>query len=790
MPVEKPRLELLPGIDFKSLDNHKGNFLDPKSRYNLKENEDYILYSGGISSSNLGDVAALYDAVHIIRAQGHPLRVLKTGPNSPALHDACQYPFDEYVTDLGFLPKRELQALLELSTVLIQPGESSLFNDYRLPSKLPEFLASGKPVITGKTNLGLRLVHKKEAYLIERSTPEDIARAYLELLNNKESQKTIGANGQQFAKQNFDLATNGDRLLSFYESLYSEIDTSEPREKFSHGPINAIEIAESSKANRRQGSLLRKIVNRLLTKRRPLFLSNSNAYQIDIKEPVRSTPQTKPQEINYEHYLAWEKEQQESFRQNLPVLSKSFSSGPILSLILPVYNPDIALLRKAIDSVKEQSYPNWELCIADDFSSDPEVRSLLKSLANEDSRIKIVFRKSNGHISAASNSALELADGDLIGFIDQDDMLADHALAKVALALQSSEGTEIVYSNEDKIDLDGKRSSPYFKPDWDSEFFACQNFIGHLCFIRSSLLKEVGRFDESLSGSQDWDLLLRATRLCDPRAILHLPEVLYHWRMTPASTATSADNKSYAFQAAKQALQGHIDRLGYPCEIKEHEGIYLYPFFNTSPSREVTVLFETQQASFHPQNITICDQITARLQSHTTSDSAHPGKARNENIQIAETELVCIFREGFSPLDPNWLKDLTSQINRMDVAAVAPKILDNESHVLSCGFSKIGEDSRRAEFIGIPKDADGYYHQALLPRTVDGLSSECLVFRKSAYLEVGGFSEELESLDSIDLDFCQKLANVGYRTVICPQIHIEANGKAISRIEFAGFEKH
>ncbi|MGZ5022362.1 MAG: glycosyltransferase, partial [Chthoniobacterales bacterium] len=233
---------------------------------------------------------------------------------------------------------------------------------------------------------------------------------------------------------------------------------------------------------------------------------------------------------------------------------------PLISVLLPVYNPNLELLKVAIDSIKSQVYENWQLCIADDASTDASVRPFLEGQARDENRIKLTFRERNGHISACSNSALRLATGEWCALLDQDDVVAAEALACVAIEIDRHPDAGLIYSDEDKIDRAGKRSEPFFKTDWNPELFFGQNYINHLGVYRSDLLRSIGGFREGLEGSQDYDLALRCLELLRPEQVRHIPHILYHWRAVAGSLAAVVDAKPYAKEAARRAIGDSLRR--------------------------------------------------------------------------------------------------------------------------------------------------------------------------------------------------------------------------------------
>ena len=249
---------------------------------------------------------------------------------------------------------------------------------------------------------------------------------------------------------------------------------------------------------------------------------------------------------------------------------------PLISVVMPVYNPQPQYLRKAIDSVIAQLYPNWELCIADDASSNPEIRKLLESCARRDRRIKVAYRPQNGHISAASNSALELVRGDFVALMDHDDELTEHALYMLAVELNHHPDADIVYSDEDKIDAQGRRHEPHFKPDWNQELFYSYNMINHLGMYRTSLVREIGGFREGYEGSQDYDLVLRLLSLTQPERIRHIPHVLYHWRTGNGVQTFSTERLQEAVNSARRSLGEYFESRGMKVEVTDA----LTPCFN------------------------------------------------------------------------------------------------------------------------------------------------------------------------------------------------------------------
>ncbi|HAX73971.1 MAG TPA: hypothetical protein DCY20_10650 [Firmicutes bacterium] len=242
---------------------------------------------------------------------------------------------------------------------------------------------------------------------------------------------------------------------------------------------------------------------------------------------------------------------------------------PLISLVIPVYNVPEKYLRECVDSILNQYYQNWELCIADDCSTEPQVKKVLKEYEAKDNRIKVVYRKENGHISKATNSALELATGDFIGFVDNDDILKAEALFEVIKKINEQPDVDMIYSDEDKLVEDtGKRVDPYFKPDWSPDTFMSQMYTCHFAVYRADLVNEIGGIRVGYEGAQDYDFVLRFTEKTNK--IAHIDKILYHWRIIPTSTAGGGSAKDYAFDAAVRAKYDAIKRRNLDAVLVEH----------------------------------------------------------------------------------------------------------------------------------------------------------------------------------------------------------------------------
>lgn len=473
---------------------------------------------------------------------------------------------------------------------------------------------------------------------------------------------------------------------------------------------------------------------------------------------------------------------------------------PLFSILMPVYNTDAKLLRAAIDSVRAQLYENWELCIADDCSTDVRVGEVLRHAQSLDSRIKVHFRTVNGHMSAASNSALELASGEFIVLLDHDDTLPIHALAAVAHELNHHPDADIVYSDEDRLDDRGRRYGPYFKPDWNPELFFGQNFINHLGVYRSALVRRVGGFREGFEGSQDHDLALRVIEQTRPERIRHVPHVLYHWRAVKGSAARAVGEKTYAYAATRRAVQEHLDRTGVhaSCEpaprLNYHQRIrYSLP----QPRPHVTIIIPTRdridvlsrcvrsvtsRSTYGSYDVVVVDNGSTAEDTRTYFDELRRDSrfsilrvdepfnfSRLNNLAAAGARgsVLCFLNNDTEVISADWLEEMVGLAIQSGVGAVGAMLYYPNNVVQHAGvIVGLGGVAGHAH-LGLPKGAPGYYGRAVLAQAMSAVTAACLVVRKSVFADAGGFDETL-AVAYNDVDFCLRLQSRGLRNVWTP----------------------
>lgn len=475
-------------------------------------------------------------------------------------------------------------------------------------------------------------------------------------------------------------------------------------------------------------------------------------------------------------------------------------SRPLISVVMPVYDPPIELLRDAIDSVLGQHYSHWELCIADDASPNPEVARLLRHYAEADERIKLVVREVNGHISIASNTALDLACGEYVALLDHDDLLTPDALLEVAVALERYPDAQLLYSDEDKIDTQGQRHSPHFKSGWNPELFLSQNYISHLGVFHRALLNKVGGFRVGYEGAQDYDLALRCVLHLHPRQIVHIPRVLYHWRTLPGSTALGGGEKPYAQSAGERALTDYLQQSGMLGRVAcLANGYYrVLPPELPDPPPLVSLIIPTRNAHLLVQQC-----ITSILQKTTYSryeillvdngsddpealryfaelaldprirvlrdDSPFNYSALNNHAaRLAQGELIGLINNDVEVISPDWLDEMVSLALRSGVGAVGARLWYPD-HTLQHGGIIVGLGGVAGHsHLKLRQDEGGYFGRAQLTQAVSAVTAACLLVRASTYWQVGGLEETHLTVAFNDVDFCLKLCEAGYRNVWTP----------------------
>ena len=471
----------------------------------------------------------------------------------------------------------------------------------------------------------------------------------------------------------------------------------------------------------------------------------------------------------------------------------TFHYQPKISIAMPVYNVEEKWLRLCIDSILNQVYTNWELCMADDASTDPNVKKILTEYQQLDERIRVVFREQNGHISEATNSALAIATGEFVALLDNDDELAINAFYEVVKVLNENPELDLIYSDEDKIDMDGNRSDPAFKPDWSPDLLLGTNYISHLGVYRRSILEEIGGFRKGYEGSQDYDLVLRFTEKTTKERIKHIPKVLYYWRMLPTSTAVDQGSKGYAFEAGLRAVQDALVRRGMNGHATHGAANGLYDvYYDIESEKLVSIIIPTkngykdvqrcvssiiEKTTYQNYEIIMADNGSTDPKMHelyAEFEQQLPGRFFVESIDIpfnfstinnravkkAHGEYLLFLNNDTEVITENWLTLMVSFAQQERIGCVGAKLLYPNNTVQHAGvILGLGGVAGHGHY-GYPHGDLGYFGRLAINVNYSAVTAACLLMKKADFDAVGGF-EEAFTVAFNDVDLCLKVQALG-----------------------------
>ena len=528
-------------------------------------------------------------------------------------------------------------------------------------------------------------------------------------------------------------------------------------------------------------------------------ITSQDTIRVSPAESAVDLPTVKTPTLYFDNWLHKYYRLDNADRQAIQEHIDSFQYRPKISVVMPVFNPPVPILRVAIESVREQIYPHWELCIADDASTDPLIRQTLEEFREKDSRIQVAYRSENGHICEASNTALELANGEFTTFLDHDDELTEDALYQVVNELNNNTHLDIIYSDEDKIDLKGELKGPHFKPDWNPDYFLGINYVCHLTTIRSALVKKVNGFRKGFEGAQDYDLLLRCTRETSANKIRHIPRVLYHWRMVEGSTAISIGKKPYSVESGQRALEDYFQSIGQPVKVTpvKKQTMYRlhYPLPEKKPLVSIIIPTRNQKAVLEVCINSILEKTTYSnyeiLVVNNQSDQAdclqyfeslqakniakiieydHPfnfSALNNYAAGKAGGELLCFLNNDTEVISPEWLTEMVSHGIRPEIGAVGAKLLYRNGTIQHAGVvTGIGGFAGHLSR-GSSDTNQGYGGRLWLVQNFTCVTGACMLVRREIFEKVNGFEEQL-TIALNDVDFCLLVQRAGYRNLWTP----------------------
>lgn len=475
---------------------------------------------------------------------------------------------------------------------------------------------------------------------------------------------------------------------------------------------------------------------------------------------------------------------------------EALKSQPLISLAMPTYKSDLGYLAKAIESVRAQLYPRWELCIVDDGSGQPELDAVLHRYASLDPRIRFEPAEENGGISAATNAALAMCGGEFVGFLDHDDELTPDALLRVAQAFVADPSLDVVYSDSDKLTLHGVRADPFLKPDWSPVYALGAMYIGHLLVVRRSLAEAAGGFDSAFDTIQDFEFFLRVSERTD--RIHHIPQTLYHWRAIPGSIAAGTEQKSGVEELQARAVSAHLERRGVDAVAVPHPSIphraVLTPRNGSAPGASVSVIVAVGggdgglqrllgsllELTSHPHLETIVigrgEEAPAGTPDRVTwvtgeAGAFRRGRANNIGAKAAHGEYLIFLGEDVEVVEPDWIGQLLLHAGLPGVGAVGPLLTRPDGLVDQAGVAIGLRDPAAPMLAGFPADGDGYYGALPCAREVSALSADCLLLRRADFEAEGGFNEFYSSQYE-DFDLCCRLSRRGLKSVYAPRARL------------------
>ena len=508
-------------------------------------------------------------------------------------------------------------------------------------------------------------------------------------------------------------------------------------------------------------------------------------------------------------------------KNNNHIEIKKFSYNPLLSVIIPVYNVKREYLVECLESILKQSYPNFEIILIDDNSSNIETLNTLKEYENN-SKIKIKYRKTNGMISVASNDGIKLAKGEFLVLVDNDDKLDQNAFYYLVEALNKDKTLDFIYTDEDKMDIHGKYFEPHFKPDYSPDTLMGMNYICHLSCLRTSLVREVGGFRKEYDGSQDYDLFLRI--LDKTKKIYHVPRILYHWRETPNSTSLALGNKSYAYIAGKRALEDTLKRRNIKGEVLDNptSSTYLIKYKHDNPKVSIIIPMKDKvnltkvcidslynKNTYQNFEIIIVDNNSTEeetLNYFNALKKEHDNVkiltikeefnySRLNNLAIKETtgDYILLLNNDTEVLDKDFLDYMVGYASRDHVGCVGLKLLYKDLKVQHAGVV-LGYGGVAGHIFVTASNKDiGIFNRLSMPYDYSAVTAACLLVKKSKYLEVDGFDENLKVALN-DVDFNLKMLKKGYYNVCLNNISLlhyesKSRGYEVTKEQIERFQK-
>ena len=513
----------------------------------------------------------------------------------------------------------------------------------------------------------------------------------------------------------------------------------------------------------------------------------------------RLADRLEPEEVPYMPWLEQHRAKPEELKKQR---NKKWKETPLISIVVPAYHTPERFLTQLLDSVQAQTYENWELCIADAGANEMEsgrrrtVEEIIRATQMTDPRIRYEALDKNENISMNTNHAVGMAHGAYVAFLDHDDIIEPDALYWIARAI-TEEGADFIYTDEDKVTQDLKKYyQPHLKPDFNLDLLRSNNYITHFLCVRRSLAESVGLFRNEMNGAQDYDFIFRTSEKAGK--IVHVPRILYHWRTHESSTADNPMSKMYAYEAGQRAIESHLRRMGVDgdVELLPDYGFYRVHYAvkgnpkisviipNKDHSEELEACLTSLLDTFYPdlEIIVVENNSEERKTFEYYAEIAKLPQVRmvrwkksfnysainNYGVSFAKGEyLLFLNNDVRATISRDWLREMVSVCQRSDVGAVGAKLYYPDNRIQSAGIVVGIGGIAGSMFVDLPRGRGGYMHKANLLQDMSAVTAACMMMKKSVFLEVGGFTEEL-AVAFNDVDLCLKVREKGYRIVFDP----------------------
>lgn len=507
---------------------------------------------------------------------------------------------------------------------------------------------------------------------------------------------------------------------------------------------------------------------------------------------IRLTERFQTDDVDYEEWYRNHKPSSEELQRQR---EKTFDYMPLISILVPVYNTPEEFLKQMIQSVRKQTYGNWELCLANANPSNEQVTSILNLAKKKDKRIRVVDVPENEGIAQNTNAALRIATGDYTGLLDHDDLLTPDALYEVVKSVNENGRPEVLYSDEDKVSRDlSEHFQPHMKPDFNKDLLRSNNYITHFFVAARSLMNRIGGFDGAYNGAQDYDLILRCTEQAE--GIVHIPRVLYHWRVHKASTADNPASKMYAFDAGKRAIAAHLERCGEPGAVSHTKDLGFYkvkypvqgePLISIIiPNKDqveslAQCLKSVKKSSYQNYEIIIVENNSEKRETFAYYKEIESERIKvvvwkgefnfsginNFGVKYAKGDYLLLLNNDVEVIAEDWMEEMLANCQRKDVGIVGARLYYPDHTIQHAGIVIGIGGVAGAVFVGMPGAYSGYFHKAAIQQNLSAVTAACMMVKRSVYEELGGLEEKLKVAFN-DVDFCLRAGEKGYLVVYNP----------------------